>query len=262
MALAAIAPVIIDELPTTRLLSTKDLMASLRDGWHDFTENRGELVFVGLFYPVVILLVATVAIRGDLFQVLFPLVAGMSLLGPAIATGFYEMAKRRESGDEPGWGHFFDIVHLPTRSSIATLTMMLACLFLAWLGAAAALYTNTMGYALPDTFGAFLTSIVTTPEGWTLIVLGNFLGFCFAGIVLSISVISFPMLVDRDVSATTALRTSLKVVRANPRTIAIWGGIVACLLAVGALTFFVGLAVVLPVLGYSTWHLYRRAVGD
>jgi uncharacterized membrane protein len=106
----------------------------------------------------------------------------------------------------------------------------------------------------------FLNEIFTTSRGWTLIVLGNAIGCVFAVVVLSISVISFPLLLDRDVGLVVAVLTSLKAVRENPVTMAIWGLIVAAVLAIGFLLLFVGLAVAVPILAHASWHLYRKVV--
>jgi uncharacterized membrane protein len=102
--------------------------------------------------------------------------------------------------------------------------------------------------------------VLTTPAGWTLIIVGNGVGFLFAAVVLTISVVSFPLLLDRDVGAVVAVLTSVRATLKNPLVIAAWGLIVAALLLLGSLPLFVGLAVVMPVLGHSTWHLYRKLV--
>ena len=102
--------------------------------------------------------------------------------------------------------------------------------------------------------------MLTTSAGWQLIVVGTGVGFLFAVLVLTIGAISFPLLLDRDVGAAVALLTSIRVVAANPGTMALWGFIVAALLVIGSIPFFLGLTVVMPVLGHATWHLYRRAV--
>ncbi|MBI4275578.1 MAG: DUF2189 domain-containing protein, partial [Rhizobiales bacterium] len=98
--------------------------------------------------------------------------------------------------------------------------------------------------------------------GWKLILIGNAVGFVFAVVAFTISVVSFPMLLDRNVGAAVAILTSMRAVAANPVTMAAWGVIVAALLVIGCLPVFVGLAVVMPVLGHSTWHLYRRVVAS
>jgi uncharacterized membrane protein len=133
-------------------------------------------------------------------------------------------------------------------------------IFLTWLTTARLLYQSIFGYAVPTSYADLVNQVLTTSEGMRLIVLGNILGFIFAVAVLSISVISFPLLLDRDVGAAVAVYTSIKAVAMNPLTMALWGLIVAAALLVGSIPLFVGLAIVMPVLGHATWHLYRRVV--
>ena len=144
--------------------------------------------------------------------------------------------------------------------AIVALGLLLLVLFALWMMAANAIYIATFGYAPPASIGAFLSDVFTTEAGWRMIVAGNIVGFFFAVLALVISVASFPLLLDRDVGAAVALATSIRVVLENPVTMAVWGLIVAALLLVGSLPFFLGLAVVVPILGHATWHLYRRAV--
>ena len=137
---------------------------------------------------------------------------------------------------------------------------MLMIIYFAWLGAAQAIYVANFGNVAPASVAEFARQVVGTPAGWALIFFGSGVGFLFAVIVFTLSVVSFPMLLDRDVGVAVALRTSLRAVLANPITMAVWGFIVAFTLLIGSLPLFVGLAVALPVLGHSTWHLYRRLV--
>jgi UPF0716 family protein affecting phage T7 exclusion len=129
-----------------------------------------------------------------------------------------------------------------------------------WVGVAEAIYIETFGHEPAASIPNFVREVFTTPAGWTLIIVGNGIGFLFALAVLIISVVSFPLLLDRDVGAVEAVLTSVRAVAANPAPMAVWGLIVAGLLVVGSLPLFVGLAVVVPVLGHSTWHLYRKVV--
>jgi len=133
-------------------------------------------------------------------------------------------------------------------------------MFLIWIAIAQAIYVANFGYEPAASIPNFLHQILSTRAGWTLIVVGNGVGFLFALAVLIISAVSFPLLVDRDVGAVEAVLTSVRAVAANPLPMAAWGLIVAALLVIGSLPFFVGLAVVVPVLGHSTWHLYRKVV--
>jgi uncharacterized membrane protein len=150
--------------------------------------------------------------------------------------------------------------HRPTFGAIVTLGVLLMAIFLVWIAVAQAIYVATFGYLPAASIPDFFQQVLTTPEGWTLIFVGNAVGFLFAVLVLTISVVSFPLLIDRDVGAAGAIVTSWRVVLANPVTMAAWGFIVALLLVVGSIPLLFGLAVVMPVLGHATWHLYRRAV--
>jgi uncharacterized membrane protein len=122
------------------------------------------------------------------------------------------------------------------------------------------IYIANFGYEPAASIPDFIHKVFTTSAGRMLIIVGNGIGFLFALAVLIISVVSFPLLLDRDVGAVEAVITSVRAVAANPVPMAIWGLIVAALLVIGALPFFVGLAVGVPVLGHSTWHLYRKVV--
>jgi len=170
------------------------------------------------------------------------------------------MSRQRECGVEVTWKHAFEVWRCPSLDSIAALGMILMIVFLIWLATAQLLYQSLFGYGLPESIWQFLSDILTTSAGWTLIIAGNGIGFLFAVLALSISVVSFPLLLDRDVGAAVAMHTSVRAVLRNPLMMAAWGLFVAVALAIGSLPLFVGLAVVLPVLAHSTWHLYRKLV--
>jgi uncharacterized membrane protein len=157
-------------------------------------------------------------------------------------------------------GHALDVLHSPSLGAIVALGVLLMAIFLIWLAVAEAIYIANFGYGGPGTLQQFVHNVFFTHAGWTLIAVGTGTGFLFAVVVLAISAISFPLLLDRDVGAAVALATSIRVVAANPVTMALWGLIVAALLLVGSIPFFIGLTVVMPVLGHATWHLYRKAV--
>jgi uncharacterized membrane protein len=244
-----------------RKITAHDLNAALAEGFRDFASKRGDLIFVGLIYPVVGFLVSLAAMGASVWQLLFPLAAGISLLGPLVATGFYELAKRREAKVDSSWWHFLDVLKNPSRAEIAVVGVMLIGLFVFWIAAAAMVHTVFFGSPLhAPSLGVFLRQVFTTEQGWAMIIVGNLIGLGFAVAVLALSVVSLPMLVDREVSAGTAIRTSLRAFRENKGVMLRWGLTVAVLLVLGSIPFFIGLAVVLPVLGYATWHLYTRLV--
>jgi uncharacterized membrane protein len=243
-----------------RKIGTADLRFALREGWRDFTTMRGDLLFAGLIYPIVGLVAAAVSLGGALIPLFFPIAAGIGLLGPLTALGFYELARRRELGLESDWTHFLDVRKRPAFADMLGVGAVLLGLFALWVAIAGGLYLLFWGPEAPPSVSAFITRLFTTREGWELIIAGNLVGAILAVTVLALSVVSLPMLVDRDVDAGTAMRSSIAAFHANFGTMVRWGLIVAVLLVLGSIPAFVGLAVVLPWLGYATWHLYTRLV--
>ncbi|HEU4660515.1 MAG TPA: DUF2189 domain-containing protein [Pseudolabrys sp.] len=246
--------------PAVRHLEIKDLKDALRKGWADFSEMPSHAIFLCVIYPVVGIILAQLTFGFAMLPFLFPLAAGFALLGPVAALGLYEMSRRREAGLQTDASHALDVLYSPSIGAIVTLGVLLMLLFFTWLAVAHGIYVAEFGYAMPSSFGQFMHDVFMTRAGWELIIIGNVVGFVFAAVTLVISAVSFPLLLDRDVGAAVALHTSIRVVLDNPRVMAAWGLIVAVLLVLGSLPFFIGLAVVMPVLGHATWHLYRKAV--
>lgn len=243
-----------------RTISAADLRWSLRQGLDDFLDLRGDLFFAGLIYTLVGLAAVVMTTSGPLMPFFFPVVAGVGLLGPVAALGFYELARRRERGEEVHWFNFLDVRKRSSLDDMGVVAVLLLAIFAAWLMAAGALYALIFGWAVPTSIGEFLTMVFTTPRGWALIAAGAVVGAIFGWIVLALSIASLPMLVDCDLSASEAVSASWRAAHANKEEMARWGLIVGALLALGSLPLFVGLAFVLPWLGYSTWHLYTRLV--
>ena len=246
--------------PVVRKIGMADIREAVSRGTADFLAMPTHAVFLCLIYPIIGLILARVIFGYSVLPLLFPLAAGFALIGPFAAIGFYELSRQRELGLTPSWQDAFDVLHSPSRGAIAALGALLLVIFLIWVAVAQAIYIANFGYEPAASMPNFARAIFTTPAGWMLILVGNGVGFLFALAVLMISVVSFPLLLDRDVGAVEAGLTSLRVVAANPVPMAIWGLIVAALLVIGSLPFFIGLAVVVPLLGHSTWHLYRRVV--
>jgi uncharacterized membrane protein len=246
--------------PIVRRISPSDLLHALARGIDDFAAMPSHAVFLCVIYPLLGVFLIAMTLGNSWMPLAFPIAAGFALVGPLAAIGLYELSRRREAGLDSSSSHAFDVLRSPSLGAIVALGVLLMAIFLTWLAVAEAIYIANFGYAAPASLHQFISDVLNTSAGWNLIVVGTGVGFLFAVVVLTISAISFPLLLDRDVGAAVALATSLRVVAENPVTMALWGLIVAALLLIGSIPFFLGLTVVMPVLGHATWHLYRRAV--
>lgn len=246
--------------PDVRRISFADLSAALRAGFDDFMEMPSHLVFIGIIYPLVGVVLATWTSGANTLPLLFPLASGFALIGPVAAIGLYEISRRRELGMPVTWRDALAVRHSPALPSIVAVGVLLLAVFLAWLLVARSLYVDLFGPEAPASMSALLGRVFTSGEGWTLFLVGNLIGLIFAIVALCTSIVAFPLLLDRDVGAWAAVQTSWRAAMTNPVEVAAWGLVVAVLLAIGSLPIFAGLAVVVPVLGHATWHLYRRLV--
>ena len=248
-------------LPVVRSISPADLRDVLAKGLADFRAMPTHVIFLSLIYPIAGLAIARWTAGHDIVPLLYPLIAGFALIGPFAAIGLYELSRRRELGLDTSWRHAFDIVHSPSLWSILALGLLLVAIFGVWLAVAHGLYVAHFGEdERPIGLAELARRIFDTPQGRSLIVTGNAVGFLFALASFALSAVSFPLLLDRNVGMATAIVTSLRAILKNPVTMALWGLIVAAGLALGSLPFLFGLAVVMPILGHASWHLYRKVV--
>jgi uncharacterized membrane protein len=246
--------------PAVRRIESADLREALKKGLEDFGAYRSDVIFLCAIYAVVGLVLARLAFGLDMLPLLFPLASGFALIGPFAAVGLYELSRRGEQGLNVSWANAFDVAQAPAFGAILVLGLMLIAIFLFWLYAAWMIFANTLGPAEPTSVSAFLRDVFFTNAGHAMMVIGIAVGFVFAVVAMAISIVSFPLLLDRDVGLDTAIKTSVRAVAANPVPMAIWGLIVAAGLVLGSVPLFIGLVVVLPVLGHATWHLYRKLV--
>lgn len=249
-----------DAVPMVRRIGVADLGHALRQGLADFQVARSDVAFLCCLYPVAGLVLARIAMGQNALALVFPLIAGFALVGPIFGVGLNEMSRRREAGDRVSWVDAFGVVRSHAFGRIVLFGLLLVTIFLLWLVAAGLLYDATLGPEAPASLGAFISDVFGTNQGWVMIIAGVGIGFLFAIFVLAISVITFPLLLDRDVRLETAIGTSIRVLLVNPLPILAWGVIIAALLVIGSIPLLIGLVIVFPVLGHATWHLYRRVI--
>lgn len=246
--------------PAIRQISVADLRDVLIKGMDDFYAMPTHAIFLCIIYPIVGFVLARLTFGYSILPLLFPLASGFALVGPAAALGLYELSRRKEAGLDASASRALNVFESSSIGAIAALGFLLLVIFAIWVAVANAIYIANFGYASPSSIKEFLHDVLTTRAGWMLIIVGNGIGLLFAILVLTISVVSFPLLLDRDVGAAVALLASIRAVIRNPVTMAVWGLIVAAMLIIGSIPFFFGLTVVMPVLGHATWHLYRKVV--
>ena len=247
-------------VPVIRKIGLSDLRDALRLGWEDFKAVPSHAIILCVIYPVLGLVLARAVLGYSVLPLLFPLAAGFALIGPFAALGLYELSRRRERGEEASAWDALDVLHSPSFGAMLGLGTLLLALFVTWVAIAQGIYIAAFGYEAAAEIPDFVGRVLTTPQGWWLIVVGCSAGFLFALVALCISVVSFPLMLDRHAGAGDAMVTSMRAVAQNPVPMAGWGLIVAILLVVGSLPLFLGLAIVVPLLGHATWHLYRKVI--
>lgn len=246
--------------PVVRKIGLADLRMALREGLDDLTAYRTDVFFLIFGYPIIVAVVAALATHVFILPLLFPIASGFAIIGPAFGVGLYEMSRQREDEHKLSWLNGPAILHRPAIGTIAMIGIGLAALYLIWLAVAWEIYANTMGPALPTSTDAFIADVFGTAAGWAMIVIGVVVGALFAVFAMTVSVVSLPLLVDRDVGLEAAVTASVRAVRENMVPMAAWGLIVTVGLILGAVPFLIGLIVMLPLLGHATWHLYRKLV--
>lgn len=248
-------------IPEVRRITMADLRDALRKGAADVGALRDDVLFIAVIYPIAGLVLAAAAFNYNLLPMLFPLASGFAILGPVAATGLYEMSRRREQGEHVNWIDAFKAFASPAIGSIVGMGLILLALFGVWLAVAYQIGVATLGRAeAPPTLGMFMQQVFRSDATTPLILGGVGAGFVFAAIAYAISVISIPLLLDRDVGLWNAIGASIKAVRTNPGPMIAWAAIIAGALALGSIPLLVGLIVVVPLLGHASWHLYRKVV--
>ena len=245
--------------PTVRIIGLRDLKDALARGIADFSAMPTHAVFLCLIYPIVGLLLARLTLGYELLPLLFPLAAGFALLGPFVAIGLYEVSRRREAGQELSMRGIWSTVK--SRSEIGWMAFVTLFFFVIWMYQVRLLIALLIGLnASFSSLREFVTVVLTTNEGLLFLAIGNAVGAALSLILFSLTVVSFPLLLDRDVDFVTAMVTSVRAVVMSPVPMIGWAAVIVVLLIVSALPYFLGLLVTLPILGHATWHLYRRVV--
>jgi len=246
--------------PVINTITPSDVLDALDAGIRDFRSAPKYGLFFGAFYALAGWLLVSLVFYLEHPYLAYPLATGFALFAPFAATGLYDVSRRLERGEPLSWSAVLSSVQAVSGKELAWMAVVTVFTVIIWLDIAAFLFFAFMGFG-GGTSDNLINEILTTPRGWVFLAIGNAVGAILAGIVFSYSVVSFPMLYDRDVDFVTAMVTSVKSVLKNPRAMLIWAIIIAVQLVISLVSLFAGLIIALPILGHTTWHIYRKVVG-
>jgi len=239
-----------------RQMSLRDIIEALRLGFDDVQHCRTDALLIAAILPVAGLLFAGVFVVQGFLPFVFPLLAGFALLGPLATLWFVALSRQRERGDESVSGVFTS----SKLKAIQRLSVITVAVYLCWNLSATLIYYLTLGSSTENAGQFFFVRVFTTSAGWEMLFIGCIVGAAFALLTLAINSISFALVVDRDVTATQAISVSFHAMARNPLFVLVWGAVVAAGLILGTLPCLLGFVVVLPLLGHTSWHVYRKMV--
>lgn len=246
--------------PVVRSIGVRDIAEAFAAGLRDFQRAPGYGLLFGSFYAAGGILLVLLATRLHMAYLIYPLAAGFALLGPFIATGLYEISRRLERGQPLTLSGICGVIFAQSRRELGWMAFVTLFIFLIWMYQIRLLLALFLGFKSFSSMGEFVSIVLTTPEGLLFLLIGNIVGAVLALVLFSLTVVSFPLLLDRELDFITAMITSVRAVVVNLVPMIGWAAIVVMLLIAAALPAFLGLIVVLPILGFTTWHLYRRVV--
>ncbi|MDN2564960.1 DUF2189 domain-containing protein [Aquibium sp. A9E412] len=247
-------------MPEVRAIGIDDVAASLSAGIADFVRQPLFGLFFGGVFAVVGVVIALALTVWDMPWMIYPFAIGFPLVGPFAAVGLYEVSRQLERGRTPRWGEVLTVVWAQRARELSWMAFVMLFVFWVWMYQVRLLIALFLGRMSFSTLDRFAEVVLTTTQGWTFLAVGHVVGAALALALFSLTVISMPLLLERETDFVTAMITSVRAVFASPVVMLGWGVVVTLAVLAACVPFFVGLFIVLPVLGHATWHLYRRAV--
>lgn len=249
-------------LPQISPIVASDIVAALKAGVADFTHAPLYGLFFGAIYATGGLIILAALTVLNKTWLIIPIAIGFPLIGPFVAVGLYEVSRRRAAGLPLNWREILLVIFSQRERQLGWMSFVILFIFWIWMYQIRLLLAIFLGFKSFSSFNSFLEVVTTTSEGFGFLAVGTLVGAFLALFLFSSTVIAMPLLLDRNVDMVSAMITSFKAVFASPVVMLGWGLVVAALVILAMLPMFLGLIVVLPVLGHATWHLYARAVRD
>jgi uncharacterized membrane protein len=245
--------------PVVRAIRGSDVAEALVAGLRDFQAAPIFGLILGGLYALGGMVIIRAASSWGMLYLAYPLAAGFALIGPFVAVGLYEVSRLRERGEAVTFGRVFTCIFAQGRRELGWMSLVTVFIFMMWMYQVRLLIALFFGFE-SFTAESFLRTLLTTPEGWLFLAIGHIDGAVLSAVLFSLTVVSFPLLLERDVDFITAMITSVRAVTRSPFAMLGWAALIVVLMIAACLPFFLGLFVVLPVLGHATWHLYRRII--
>ncbi len=255
------APDIPDELPDPARIEMTDIAAALSAGWNDFRRAPAFGLLFSAFYVLGGLVLAAVALALGREWWLIPFILGFPLIAPFAAIGLYEVSRRIEAGQPLDWRAVLGVVFAQKDRQIPSMAMVILLLFMFWVFVAHTVFALFMGVSAMTNITSS-AEVFMTARGMMMLTIGTLIGGGFAAVLFAFTVVGLPVLLEREVDFITAIIVSVQAVAENPVVMAAWAAMIVILLAMGIAPFFLGLFIVLPVLGHASWHVYRRLMPE
>lgn len=250
-----------DALPDPVKIGVSDLGAALASGWRDFRRAPAFGLIFSAFYVAGGLVLALVAFAAGQDWWLIPFILGFPLIAPFAAVGLYEVSRRIEAQEPLDWPAVAGAVFAQKDRQVPSMAMVILLLFMFWVFVAHTIFALFMGVSSLTNITSSVAALLEG-RGLAMLITGTLVGGGFAAVLFSFTVVGLPVLLDREVDFITAIIASLRAVALNPVVLAGWAAMIAGLLFIGILPLFLGLFIVLPVLGHASWHVYRRLMPD
>jgi uncharacterized membrane protein len=247
-------------LPEVRAIAVADIKASLLRGAADFARTPGIGLAIGAVFALIGIAITLMLTVWHLPWMIYPFAIGFPLIGPFAAVALYEVSRGLEAGQGPDWQAVWSTIWAQRRREVSWMAFTMLFIFWMWMYQVRLLMALTLGRMSYATLDRFVEVVLTTSQGWIFLAIGHVVGAALSLLLFSVTVIAIPLLLDREVDFITAMITSVRSVLASPLVMLGWGIVVTLAVLAACVPFFLGLLVVLPVLGHATWHLYRRAV--
>lgn len=246
--------------PRIGRMALSDIPAVLKAGWRDFARAPLHGLFFASFFVAGGLAIWFQLDRIERSYSIIPLAFGFPLLAPFLAMGLYDVSRRLEQGRELPLAGVLRVIYRQKDRQCPSMAAVIIVIFLFWVFIAHMIFALFLGYMPMMNISTDLAATILTSNGISMLVFGTAVGAAHAFVLFAITVMGLPLLLDREIDFITAMITSFQTVTTNLLPMLVWGLVIAALMVLAMLPAFLGLFVVLPVLGHATWHLYRRVL--